>query len=139
MSIAHLRDMTEKLPPSLREQVLGYAESVRIAAPAIAKDQGIDLTQAFEDRITFLAGIRKLYSIVSSSYWSLDNSATLLARTDTPSITIAGRSFSRGSDLHQQLHALLTDLESALKESQVLSVVQLSFSEMAEAAAHELG
>lgn len=139
MSIALLRDMTEKLPPSLREQVLGYAESVRIAAPAIAKDQGIELTQTFEDHITFLAGIRKIFSIVSSSYWSLDNSATLLARSDTSAITIAGRSFSRGSDLHQQLHALLNDLESALKESQILSLVQLSFSEMAEAVAHELG
>lgn len=139
MSIALLIEMTEKLPPSLREQVLGYAESVKMAAPAIAKDQGIELTRAFEDHITFFAGVRKLFSIVSSSYWSLDNSATLLARSDSPAITIAGRSFSRGSEPHQQLQALLTDLENALRESQILSVVQLSFSEMAEAVANELG
>jgi hypothetical protein len=139
MSIALIRDMTENLPPLLREQVLGYAESVRIAAPVIAKDQGIELTQAFEDHITFLAGVKKLFSIVSSSYWSLDNSATLLARSDTFAITIAGRSFSRGSELHQQLHALIMDLEDALKESNVLSLVQLNFREIAEAVAHEIG
>lgn len=139
MSIALLRDMTEKLPPSLREQILGYAESVKIAAPAIAKDQGIELTQTFEDHITFLAGVRKLFSIVSSSYWSLDNSATLLARSDSPAITIAGRSFSRGSEPYQQIYTLLTDLENALREANVLSIVQLSFSEMTEAVAHELG
>jgi len=139
MSINLLIDMTRELPPSLREQVLGYAESVRVAAPAIANDQGIELTKEFEDHITFFAGVRKLFSIVSSSYWSLDNSATLLAKSGTPAITIAGRSFSRGSELHQQLHALLNDIENALSEAQILSIVQLSFSEMAEAVAHELG
>lgn len=139
MSIAFLREMTEKLPPSLREQVLGYAESVKVAAPAIANDQGIEFTQTFEDHITFLAGVRKLFSIVSSSYWSLDNSAALLAQSDIPTITIAGRSFSRGSKLHQQIHTLLIDLESELREANVLSIVQLSFSDMAEAVAHELG
>ena len=131
--------MTANLPAPLREQVLGYAESVRIAAPAIARDQDIELTQTFEDRITFFAGVKKLFSIVSSSYWSLDNSATLLARSDTALITIAGRSFSRGSALHQQLHALLADLEDALIMSDVLSIVQLNLTGIAAAIAHELG
>ena len=139
MSIALLRDLTEKLPPSLRDQVIGYAESVKLAAPSIARDSGAEPTQRFEDHIVFIAGIRKLYSIVSSSYWSLDNSATLLARSDTSTITIAGQSFSRGSDLHQELHSLLTDLEKSLADSRVLGMIQLSFSEMAEAVAHELG
>lgn len=139
MSIELLRDMIEELPASLREQIIGYAESVRLAAPSIARDQGIELTKKFEEQITFFAGVRKLFSIVSSSYWSLDNSATLLAQSDTGVITIAGRSFSRGSELHRQLHSLLNDLEGALLESKILTAVQLSFSEMAKVVAHELG
>jgi hypothetical protein len=139
MGIALLLEMMASLPGPLRDQVVGYADSVRLAAPSIARDCGIEHTKKFEDHIVFISGIRKLFSIVSSSYWSLDNSATLLSRSDISAITIAGRSFSRGSELHQELHSLLTDLEAALAESGVLSMIQLSFSEMAEAVSNELG
>jgi len=130
--------MTEKLPLSLREQVLGYAESVERSAPSIAKDAGVSFTSRFEDHIVFVAGLRKLFSIVSSSYWSLDNSTALLSKSNTSVITIAGRSFSRGSEAHEQLRTLLADLEDALSTSGVMDLMRLSLQEVAEAVANEL-
>lgn len=132
MSLQLLFEMTEELPAALRGQVVGYAESVRASVPAIAHELKIRNIQTFEDRLVFLAGVKKLYSITASAFWSLDNSASLLARSDTTDIVVAGRLFSRGSAFHQELDALLRDLQRTLAEQGAWDVMQLGIADLAK-------
>lgn len=130
MSIALLSSTLKELPYSLREQVLGYAESVAAAAPSIAAEVGIDPSQQRVDELVFLAGIRKLYGLVASSYWALDNSTSLLTTSGVHSVRVGTQDYSRGSSLHTSLKDLFEALDHVLEREGLREYLDLPYSEL---------
>jgi hypothetical protein len=135
MSLALLSSTVADLPFVLREQVVGYAESVRQALPDIFRDAGVKLDQRLADEVVFLAGVRKLHGLVASSYWALDNSAELLDGSAVDRIRIGRHDFSRGGQVHSALRAALEGLESALARENIGDLIKLGYADLVQALA----
>jgi hypothetical protein len=116
MSYRELQETMKGLPWALEEQVLRYARSVDNALPGIFKDAGRAFDRGLGDKIVFLAGVRKLHSIVVSSYWTLDNSGKLLQTLNVSSIRAGAVELSRGGRLHSRLDSLVKSLEKTLEK-----------------------
>lgn len=137
MSMKLLADTISDLPFSIREQILGYADSVRASAKDIANEAGVEYSQEFSNNLAYLSGIKKLYSLVSTSFWSLDNTSVLLSKSDISTITIAGRNYSKNSPVYAEIYALLNALDKKLFDLKIKEVMQLPYSELAEWIANE--
>lgn len=132
MSIALLSSTVAELPFALREQITGYAESVKLALPAIFADAGVTTRQDVSDQVVFLAGIKKFYSLVASNYWALDNSASLLQSADVTRIRIGAQDFSRGGQLHSSLRSALEAVENILAREEIKEFLDLSYVELVQ-------
>ena len=132
MSLALLSSTVAELPFALREQITGYAQSVKLALPAIYSDAGVAMRQDVCDQVVFLAGIKKFHSLVASSYWALDNSASLLQSADVTRIRIGAQDFSRGGQLHSSLRSVLEALENILAREEIKGLLDLSYVELVQ-------
>lgn len=132
MSLALLSSTVAELPFALREQITGYAQSVKLALPAIFSDAGVAMRQDVCDQVVFLAGIKKFHSLVASSYWALDNSASLLQSADVTRIRIGAQDFSRGGQLHSSLRSVLEALENILAREEIKGLLDLSYVELVQ-------
>jgi len=119
VSYKELEETVKGLPWALEEQVLGYARSVDDALPEIFREAGRAFDRALADQVVFLAGLRKLHSIVAGNYWTLDNSGKLLETLDVSKIRAGSLDLSRGGDLHVRLESLVKSLERALEKNDV--------------------
>ena len=108
MSLLALRNTVVDLPRSIADQVLGYAESVERELPNIFENAGKQFDHTLADELVFVAGVRKLHAIVASSYWTLDNSATLLAGISVDNIRVGELDYSRGGELYKPSQRALT-------------------------------
>jgi hypothetical protein len=132
MSLRQLQELMAPLPYALREQVIGYARSVRDAAGEILRDADLEFDARIADRLAFVAGLRRLYSVCSSSYWILENSGFLLRAADTDAVRIGREDFSRGSALHRRLRSMLSDLDAVLGETDARQeVLEIPYIELA--------
>lgn len=122
--------MIEGLPKSLSDQVVGYAASVERALPEIFRDAERKFDQDIANQLVFLAGVRKLHSIVASSYWTLDNSGALLHQFNTERIRVGRADYSRGGLFHQDLLELLEAFENVLSKYNISEYINTSFTEL---------
>jgi len=106
--------------------VIGYAESVSRSISDIFRDCDVQFDPTIADEVVFLSGIRKLYSIISSSYWTLDNSGALLERLGTGLILAGAADLSRGGDLYKDVGKLLRALDEALLATDSYKYMKLS-------------
>jgi hypothetical protein len=127
-----LQTTMEGLPWSLREQVIGYAKSVDDALPEIFREARRDFDRVLGDQIVFFAGVKKLYSIVGASYWTLDNSGKLLETLEVSSIRAGGLDLTRGGDLHHRLQALVNSFDKALEKDNVRQYLNLDYKTLIE-------
>lgn len=130
MSVSLLASTLQDLPYSLREQVIGYAESVSAAAPTIAASVDVTLSPQLSDQLVFLAGVRKLHGLVASSFWALDNATSLLALSEVRSVRVGALDYSRGSPLHTSLRELLDALELALAREGISEFLDMPYGEV---------
>lgn len=130
MSLATVREMTKDLPRGLSTQVVSYAESVERVLPEIFRGADREFNRTVGDQLVFLAGVRKLHSIVASNYWTLDNSAALLQNLNINGIQSGQMDFSRGSVFHQKLRRLLEALEGVVGEHHLTQYLNARFSEV---------
>lgn len=137
MSSRSLHSIGGGLPPPLRAQVLGYAAAVEEASKDIANQAGVAWTPAFAEKLAFLAGVKRLFDIVASAHWSLKNSSELLTMGGAPRITIAGKDYSRDSEIYRDIGKLLLDLETVLIQQGVMEAIRLPYEELAEWIANE--
>jgi hypothetical protein len=135
MSYRELQETMKGLPWTLEEQVLGYARSVEDALPGIFQDAGRAFDRVLGDKIVFLAGVRKLHSIVVSSYWTLDNSGKLLQTLNVSSIRAGGVDLSRGGPMHSRLDSLVKSLEKALEKQGVRNYLNSDYASLVQALA----
>lgn len=132
MSLALLASTVADLPYALREQVIGYAESVKAALPAIYQEAGVAANNGVSDQVVFLAGLRKFHSLVASNYWALDNSASLLEASDISRIRVGAQDLSRGGQLHRSLKNALEALETALAREEIKELLHMPYLELIE-------
>ena len=125
MSLRALSDTIDSLPHALSEQVLSYAKSLELVAPDIFKNAGIKRTKELTDSLVFIAGLRKLISIVDSGYWVIDNAGAILSKQqDQHEVRIGGTDLSRGGTYHQALKVLRTEFYNILSQNKLLQYVQ---------------
>src|SRR5882762_6649993 len=135
MSLQDVRELAAGLPASLRDQVIGYAESVERALPDIFREARRRPNERIARELVFLAGVKKLHWLASSSYWTLENSGKLLANLDVNAVRIGGSDFSRGGQAYSQLQTLLGDLNEALGDQQISEYLLMSWKELVRALA----
>lgn len=130
MSIENLTPILNGLPASLSEQVRAYTESVRGSLSEIFTEAKLPYNQDLARQLLFFAGIRKLYNIISSAYWSLTNSSGLLRQNDINEIYIGSMDVGPNSIYVHQLGALLNDLEQTLYRFHLKEYLEGSYPEI---------
>jgi len=128
MSLQLLASTIEELPWALRDQVYSYAETVKRAMPAIFSQTETPFNQAKADKIIYLAGIKKLRSIINSNHWILYNSSQMLNRQQVEKIKIGGQDFSKGSDLTTNLRKLNQEVEAVIIANQLQELLMMDYS-----------
>lgn len=124
MSIRILSETIDDLPHALSKQVMSYARSLEYAAPEIFKEAGIRQSRELTNILVFVAGLRKLYSIVASNYWVLDNAGAILSSQQQQNVRVGGMDLSRGGNYHQSLNKLRSELADLLSKHQLLQYVR---------------
>ena len=124
MSLQRVVSLASELPPALRDQVVGYAESVERVMPEAFAELGRPIDKERADKVVFWSGVRKIYSLVTATFWTLENSIEILGRSDIGRIRIGGSDFSRGSPVYSRMRELFDALEEAASDG--------SFREMME-------
>lgn len=132
MSIKALSEAIEPLPYTLSEQVLSYAKSLEAAAPQIFADAGIQRTRENTDKLVFIAGLRKLFSIMDGNYWVIDNASALLSKqANQYAVHVGGTDLSRGGAYHSSLRRMLTEFTQLLLDKNLMRHVRdLSYTEL---------
>jgi hypothetical protein len=133
MSVQRVQRIAQRLPYSLREQVIGYARSVADVTAEIAEQAGVPMTASLRDQLALLAGLKKLYSISSAGYWAVDGAGAYLQRQDVSSVRIGSTDYSRGGDFHYALRTLLQDFDRFLAAHDLAELVAVdSYAELAQ-------
>lgn len=132
LSLALLSSTIADLPFVLREQVLGYAESVRQALPDIFKDAGVKSSSKLVDEVIYIAGIRKFHGLVASNYWALENSASLLRSSNVSHIRMGTQDFSRGAHIHTILKNALDAVEASLDRLGTTELLELRYVDLVQ-------
>ncbi|MBI4382301.1 MAG: hypothetical protein HY574_14075 [candidate division NC10 bacterium] len=130
MSLAILEQITRELPAKLSGDVVSYAKSVEAALPEIFRTADVRRTDELARQLVFIAGVKKLYSICSSSFWILENSLHAL-RHQAQEVRLGSLIVSRGSPYFRRLQQLQTDLVEILSEQGLFEFMELgSYSEI---------
>lgn len=138
MSVRRVQAIAERLPYSLREQVVGYARAVADAADGIAEDAGVPASADLRDQLAMIAGLRKIYSVCSASFWAVDGAGALLQAQDIRAVHVGSTDYSRGSPFHYSLRSLLADFDGFLAEHRLTELVHAgSYAEVAQRLVHE--
>lgn len=123
MGLELVDSFARRLPTRLRDDILGYARSVQSALPGIFEDAGVRETRELRDQLVFIAGVRKLHAICSSTFWILENSLAGLQQADIRQVRLGGRTVSRGSGMWTELRDTLTAIEAILARHDLLHFV----------------
>ena len=123
MSKAKVEELIEELPNSIKEQVLSYVKSVDDASIEIFKSSGIKYSKKLSDQLIFIAGIKKVFSMVDSIYWLIENSNSMLERNDMNSIRIGSTDLSRESQFYRELSNLRNELVEVLNENNLSDLI----------------
>ena len=125
MSIEAVREFTETFPPRLRDDVIGYAMSVESALPEIFRDVGIRFDKSLGSQLVFLAAIRKLHAVVSSSFWILHNSLRIAEKSNVEAVRIGPERISRGAGSYESLRVTLAALDQILERHEITELVRV--------------
>lgn len=138
MSLQALAYAIEPLPLALAEQVLGYARSVQEVANEIFLDAQLEPSDEAIQLLIFIAGIKKLFAIVDSNYWVMDNAGEILRRSyDSDRILVGASDLSRHGQYYDELLTIRIKLEELLSECGLMEYVEVSYSEIAWRLLHE--
>jgi hypothetical protein len=124
MSIERVQSLLGEFPTNLSDPVIGYAESVRAALPDILHEAGVSPDQVLEDEIVYIAGIRKLYGIVSSTFWTLQKALAKLDQREIPTVRVGGHRYSFQSPEYRRLELLHGSLRLLLEEENLMRFMQ---------------
>jgi hypothetical protein len=98
-----LSQLIEALPYNLREQIDGYVASIEAVGVEIFQESKIRYSQEALDRLLFFAGLRRLWTLLDTQYWVMDNSLTLLKQHDVSAVSLGSTDYGRNSDSFLEL------------------------------------
>lgn len=128
--------IVEELPPRMADDVSGYVRSVEAALPRILERAGIRPTSSLAEEIVFIAAVKKLFAIVSSTSSILDSSLRSLDG-QTAEVRIGSQVYSRASSEYLQLRELDRELRALLSTHHLMDLVELGdYSELALELSH---
>lgn len=110
------------IPYSLREEVIGYVDSVEESSPEIFREAGVDRSPELLDQFLFLAGVRRLHTLTTSYYWLLDRSLQLLG-SDASAISVGRSRLERGGGEMKMLRDLVRKFNEMLANHGLSDVV----------------
>jgi hypothetical protein len=138
MASRRVQSITERLPYSLREGVNGYVDAVAAVVPDIARDARVEISGDRLDQFLLIVAIRKIWSVVNSQFWIMNDCISLATHTPPGSEGLPQtRGFRIGRDeisqdsaavvegrtLRQELYNLILrlDIEALVLDSSSLS------------------
>lgn len=111
---------------------MSYARSVAFAVPEIMAEAGLKRDSELEDKLVFVAGLRKLYAFCNSNLKILDSSLRSLRKAATPRVRIGSSLYSGNSADSNELQRLLRLLRELLAEEDLLEYAESgSFADIA--------
>ena len=117
----------------MADSVVSYARALEVALPDIFRDAQRKYRKDIADQIVFLAGVKKLFSIIDSTYWMLDNSSAILERQEISVIKVGSSDLSRSGKDYQLLKNLRQSLVEILSEQRIYHLVsERSYSNIIE-------
>ncbi len=118
MSLQVLAELIHELPGTMREQIEGYANSIRDAGEEIFRNAGIAFDEQLLDEFILVVGIRRLWTLVDSPYWLLQHSINTARKQGANGFTVGGAVLESGSPevnrittLRQQFQDILITLQ----------------------------
>ena len=133
MSMNSLTRAIAGMPSGMADTVVSYARSVEIALPEIFRDAKRKYRKDVADQIVFLAGVKKLFSILDSTYWMLDNSSAILERQEINAIKVGSSDLSRNGEDYYLIKNLRKSLVEILSEQRIYHLIsERSYSNIIE-------
>jgi hypothetical protein len=124
LSRRQLREAIEDYPYAMRERVLDYALRVEESAQAIFSDVGHENpTQGEIDQLVFVAGLRKLWSMVEFQFRTLQSVVTA-DQYGVAGLRAGGVVYRRDSSDYLAVRDLRDDLWSILRQGGMLELVR---------------
>jgi len=123
MSLDAVKEFANELPYRFREDVIGYARSVKDVLPEIFHEARCPFNEMAANQLIFIAGVKKLYSICTSNFWIIENSLFMLERSEVHAVQIGSSTIHRESDDYLALAVLLRQLENLLSEHRILHLI----------------
>jgi hypothetical protein len=130
MSLADVDEFAQQLPYVLREQVVGYARSVRDAAPEIIQGAGVSPIPGMIDELVWIAAVKRIHSILSSAFWTINTANMLLREQDAGFPVIGGVDYSMRSSFYRGLRLALQDLEALLSSLNLSDLITLQWADV---------
>jgi len=125
MGKSELNEVIYLLPYTLKNEIGGYATSIELASTEIFLNAGIEKKQEILDKLIFLACIKRIWTIVSSQFWIVDNTLTLISHdSDFKEVKVGATIFSKTSDTYKQLKDLRDKFELLIHELELNEIVQ---------------
>jgi hypothetical protein len=129
MSKQLLLETISSLPYALREQVENYADYVEATADEAIERAGAQPTAPIRNELIFLAGLRRLWSLVSGQFWLLDRALALSGQLRLSGISVGGTVFIRNEGAHAELRQLRDALAAELHRLELSVVTTFASSE----------
>ena len=114
-----------ELPYAIAEDIRTYSSAVRQSMEDIFKDAGVAYSNALVEQVCFIAELKKLHSIVTTQYWVLQNSLSLLTRNEIASVRAGSLRIQRNSDSFLELEQIMQELNDLLRENEILELVEM--------------
>jgi hypothetical protein len=105
-----LKRITDKLPRDLRNDILGYVQSIINSQEEIFRENGIKYSKDLAEKFIFLVGIRRIIQTVDSQFWLLNNSFSILKDLNVSSVKIGSQSINSKSQYYKDLIKLRLSL-----------------------------
>jgi hypothetical protein len=111
----------------VRDQVLGYAESVDNALPDIFEEAQIPFDEQVRDEVAPIAGIRKLDAICTSSALLLGRAVATVAAERITTIKIGASEYAEGSPDYSELTQLSERMRVMLRELELEQYLSMQY------------
>ena len=72
-----VRDLVSELPWAMRNSVEGYVDAVADALSDIEREAGFTLPNGKAEEFLFLVAVRRIWTIVNSQYWIINDSVSI--------------------------------------------------------------
>ena len=130
MSMERLRSLSRPLSALVRDQVLGYAESVNAALPEIFEEVRLSFDEQVADEVVLIAGIRKLDAICSSAALLLDRAMAGLAADQIMTIRIGASEYAEDSRDYTELTELSNLMRATLRDLEMEPFITMRYDRM---------